>query len=176
MPGVSEYTNYPPPMETVLIILAILLLFAGLLGCVLPAIPGPPLSYAGMLLIQWAWHPFTISTLIVFGALTVLVTVLDYFIPVWGAKIFGATKYGIYGSIIGMLAGTFLTPVGMIAGLLIGAIAGDMMAGRKLTDAIGSGFGTFIGTMAGMAVKLILSGIITFMVFYKIVKWVSDKI
>jgi uncharacterized protein YqgC (DUF456 family) len=159
-------------MEAVLIILAILLLFAGLLGCVLPAIPGPPLSYVALLLVQWAWKPFGTTTLIVFAVITVIVTVLDYVIPVWGAKVFGATKQGIYGSIIGMLVGTFLTPVGMITGLLAGAILGDMYAGKKLSDAIGSGLGTFIGTMAGMVVKLILSGIMTFMVFFKIAEWV----
>src|SRR5687768_14093803 len=111
-------------METVLIILSIILLMAGLLGCVLPAIPGPPLSYAAMLLIQWAWQPFSTTTLVIFGVLMIVVTILDYLIPVWGAKIFGATKYGVWGSIIGMLIGTFLTPVGMIAGLLAGAIIG----------------------------------------------------
>ena len=162
-------------MESILIILAILLLFAGLLGCVLPAIPGPPLSFIALLLVQWAWHSFSTTTLIIWGVITIVVTILDYVIPVWGAKVFGATKYGIYGSIIGMLAGTFLTPVGMIAGLLIGAIVGDMIAGKKLSDALGSGLGTFMGTMAGMAVKLIVSGIMTFMVFYEIVNWVIDK-
>ena len=159
-------------MEAVLIILAIILLFAGLLGCVLPAIPGPPLSYVALLLVQWAWKPFGTTTLIVFAVVTLVVTVLDYVIPVWGAKVFGATKQGIYGSIIGMLVGTFLTPVGMITGLLAGAILGDMYAGKKLSDAIGSGLGTFLGTMAGMAVKLVVSGIITFMVFFKIVEWI----
>lgn len=163
-------------METVLIILAILLLLAGLLGCVLPAIPGPPLSYAGMLLVQWAWKPFSTTTLMVLAAVTILVTILDYVIPVWGAKYFGATKYGIYGSIIGMLIGTVFTPIGMIMGLLLGAIIGDILAGKKLSDALGSGIGTFIGTMAGMAVKLVVSGIITFMVFYKIVEWIALKI
>ncbi|MGE0637722.1 MAG: DUF456 domain-containing protein [Bacteroidia bacterium] len=158
-------------MEAVLIILAILLLFAGLLGCVLPAIPGPPLSYVALLLVQWAWKPFGTTTLIFFAVITIIVTVLDYIIPVWGAKVFGATKQGIYGSIIGMLVGTFLTPVGMITGLLAGAILGDMYAGKKLSDAIGSGLGTFIGTMAGMVVKLIVSGIMTFMVFFKIAEW-----
>lgn len=162
-------------METALIILAVLCLLAGLAGCVLPAIPGPPLSYSGMLLVQWAWQPFGMTSLIVFGVLTAVVTVLDYFIPMWGAKIFGATKYGIYGSIIGMLVGMFLTPIGMIAGLLLGAILGDMYAGRKFSDAFGSGLGTFLGTMAGMVVKLVVSGTITFMTFFKIVTWVAEK-
>jgi uncharacterized protein len=163
-------------METLLIVLATLCLLAGLAGCVLPAIPGPPLSYAGMLLIQWAWQPFGTATLIVFAVITVSVTVLDYFIPVWGAKIFGATKYGIWGSIIGMLAGTFFSPIGMIFGLLTGAILGDMYAGRNFSDAFKSGFGTFLGTVAGMFVKLTVSAIITFMVFYKIAGWLWDRI
>jgi len=163
-------------METVLIILAILLLFAGLLGCILPAIPGPPLSYVALLLVQWAWKPFGTGTLIVFAVITILVTILDYIIPVWGAKFFGATKQGIYGSIIGMLIGIVLTPVGMIGGLLAGAIIGDIIGGRKFSDSIGSGLGTFIGTMAGMAVKLIVSGVMTFMVFWKIAEWMVEKL
>ncbi len=162
-------------METVYIILAILLLFVGLLGCVLPALPGPPLSYAALLLVQWVLHPFGTTTLVVLAIITIVVTILDYVIPVWGAKVFGATKAGVYGSIIGMLIGTFLTPVGMIAGLLIGAIVGDMYAGRKLSDAIGSGLGTFLGTMSGIVVKLLVSGIITFMIFFKIADWILQK-
>ena len=163
-------------METLLIILAIILIFAGLLGCVLPAIPGPPLSYIAMLLVQWAWQPFSTTTLVIWGVITVVVTLLDYLIPVWGAKIFGATKYGVWGSIIGMLVGTFLTPIGMIAGLLLGAILGDMYGGKNITDAFRSGMGTFLGTIAGIIVKLIVSGIITFMVFYHIGNWVIGKL
>ena len=163
-------------MATFLIILSIILALAGLAGCILPAIPGPPLSFIAMLLVQWALHPFSTVTLFVFGAITVAVTALDYLIPVMGAKIFGATKYGVWGSIIGMLAGTFLTPVGMIAGLLLGAILGDMYGGKNIFDAMRSGMGTFLGTIAGMVLKLVVSGIITFMIFYKIVSWIASNI
>lgn len=158
-------------METILIILSILLLFAGLLGCVLPAIPGPPLSFVGMLLFHWAMDSFSFTSLLVFGVITLVVTLLDFIIPVWGAKVFGATKYGVYGSIIGMLLGIFFTPIGMIGGLLAGAILGDMYGGRKFSEAIGSGLGTFVGTMVGMAVKLVVSGIMTFMVFVEALEW-----
>lgn len=163
-------------METVLIILAIVLLFFGLLGCVLPAIPGPPLSYAGLLCFHFAMGSFTLKTLIIYGVITLIVTALDFIIPVWGAKVFGATRQGIYGSVIGMIAGIFFTPVGMIAGLLAGAIIGDMIGGRKLADAVGSGLGTFIGTVAAMAVKLIVSGIMTFMVFYKSINYLLELV
>jgi uncharacterized protein len=157
-------------MEIALVIIAVILTLAGLAGCILPAVPGPPLNFIALLLLQWAWHGFHVITLIVLGLITAIVLVLDYMIPVWGAKIFGATKYGIWGSIIGMLAGIFLTPIGMIGGLLIGAIAGDMLAGKQPLEALKSGAGTFLGTMAGMLVKLVVSGIMTFMVFYELVK------
>jgi uncharacterized protein len=158
-------------MELVLVIIAIILTLAGLAGCVLPAIPGPPLNFIGLLLLQWAWQPFSTITLVVLGIITIIVLILDYMIPVWGAKIFGATRYGIWGSIIGMLAGIFLTPIGMIMGLLLGAIIGDMLAGKKPLEALKSGAGTFLGTMAGMLVKLIVAGIMTFMAFYEIIKY-----
>ncbi len=158
-------------MELVLVIIAIILTLAGLAGCVLPAIPGPPLNFIGLLLLQWAWQPFSTITLIVLGIITIIVLILDYMIPVWGAKIFGATRYGIWGSIIGMLAGIFLTPIGMIMGLLLGAIIGDMLAGKKPLEALKSGAGTFLGTMAGMLVKLIVAGIMTFLAFYEIIKY-----
>jgi uncharacterized protein len=157
-------------MEIALVILAVLLTLAGLAGCILPAVPGPPLNFIALLLLQWAWHSYSIMTLVVLGLLTLLVLVLDYMIPVWGAKLFGATKYGIWGSIIGMLVGIFLTPIGMIGGLLLGAILGDMVAGKMPLEAMKSGAGTFLGTVAGMLVKLILSGIMTFMVFYELVR------
>lgn len=157
-------------MEVALIILSVILTLAGLAGCVLPAIPGPPLNFIALLLLQWVWHGYNTITLVILGIVTAVVLVLDYMIPVWGAKIFGATKYGIWGSIIGMLAGIFLTPIGMIGGLLIGAIVGDMLAGKKPLEALKSGAGTFLGTVAGMLVKLIVSGIMTFMVFYELIK------
>ena len=158
-------------MEIVLVIIAIVLTLVGLAGCVLPALPGPPFNFIALLLLQWAWHPFNTITLVVLGVITVIVLVLDYMIPVWGAKLFGATRYGIWGSIIGMLAGIFLTPIGMIAGLLLGAIIGDMLAGKKPLEALKSGAGTFLDTLAGMLVKLIIAGIMTFMAFYEIIKY-----
>jgi hypothetical protein len=157
-------------MEIAIVILAVILTLAGLAGCVLPAIPGPPLNFIAMLLLQWIWQPYQTLTLILLGIATVIVLVLDYMIPVWGAKIFGATKYGIWGSVIGMLVGIFFSPIGMIGGLLAGAILGDMLAGKKPLEALKSGVGTFLGTFAGMVVKLIISGVMIWMVLYDIAK------
>lgn len=118
--------------------------------------------------IQWAFHPFTATTLILFGILTLLVLVLDYLIPVWTGKKFGATRQGILGSMIGMVAGIIFTPIGMLLGTIIGAIIGDMIAGRNVPQAMRSGIATFTGTIISIGFKIALSGIMTFMVVYKI--------
>jgi uncharacterized protein YqgC (DUF456 family) len=138
----------------------------GILGCIIPGLPGTPLNYAALLLVQWRLHSVQSSTLIIYGILTVVVLVIDYVLPIWFAKKFGATKQGIWGSIIGMLIGFFFTPIGMILGMLIGAIVGDIMAGRTSGEATRSGFATFFGTLLSLGLKLAVSLAITIMVFY----------
>lgn len=117
-------------MITALIILAILFSVAGIIGCFVPGLPGTPLNYIGMLCLHWSIHSFNISTLIFYGALTLLVLAFDYLIPIWTAKKYGTTKEGIRGSIIGMIVGFFFSPVGMILGTIAGAVIGDMVAGK----------------------------------------------
>lgn len=158
-------------MVTALIIIAVLLCVIGIIGCIVPGLPGVPLNFIAMLLLQWAFQPYSIATLIVFGVLTVIITVLDYMIPVWTAKRFGATKLGIWGSVIGMIAGIFFTPIGMILGTLLGAIIGDLIAGRTATQATRAGLGSLFGTFATIGIKLMLAGGITFSVCYKIIKF-----
>ena len=144
----------------VLIILGFIVLLAGLIGCIIPAIPGPPLSYIALILLQLATHgeAFTINELIFWGIVTVIVTVLDYIIPVAGAKKYGATKLGIWGSIIGMLIGIiFFPPFGVFVGAFLGAVGGEVINGKRSPDALKSGWGVFIGTMIGIGVKLAAS-------------------
>jgi hypothetical protein len=155
-------------METLVIIAIILFTALGLLGCVLPGLPGPPLNYAALLLAQWQYQFFSVAFLVIMGILTVIVLILDYAIPVFGAKIFGATKQGVWGSIIGMVAGMFFSPLGMMGGILIGAILGDLAAGRNVRQAFVSGAGTFIGTLVGMGVKILLALVISAALFYKL--------
>ena len=156
-------------MDTLLIILAILLCIVGFIGSIIPGLPGHPLNYLAMWCIQWPLHPFTTTTLIVFGVLTVIVLVLDYLIPIWTGKKYGATRQGIIGSMIGMLLGIVFTPIGMLLGTFLGAIIGDMVAGRTTSQATRSGVATFMGTIISIGFKVALSGIMTFMVFYKLV-------
>ena len=130
-------------------------------------VPGPPLNFAGMLLVQYVQKPFETYTLIIFGILTAAILIIDYLLPVWFAKKFGATKQGIWGSIIGMFIGIFFTPVGMILGLLFGAIIGDLLSGRTSQEATRSGIATLIGTLLSVRMKLGVAGVIFTFVFYQ---------
>lgn len=138
----------------------------GIAGCLLPILPGPPLSYLGLLAIHFTTKiDFSSKFLISWGFITIFVSVMDYVIPIWGTKLFGGSKYGIWGSMLGLLAGLFFPPVGIILGPFIGAVAGEMIAGNK-DNALKAGLGSFIGFFAGIFVKLLTSLI---MLYYFIV-------
>nr|MBP6427015.1 DUF456 domain-containing protein [Bacteroidia bacterium] len=94
---------------------------------------------------------------------------LDYLIPLWTGKKFGATRQGIIGSMIGMVVGIVFTPIGMLLGTFLGAMIGDMMAGKTTSQATRSGIATFMGTIISIGFKVALSGIMTFMIIYKLV-------
>ena len=92
-----------------------------------------------------------------------LIQVLDYFIPIWGTKKFGGTKIGVWGSVIGMIVGLFFAPLGIILGPFVGAIIGELIAGKETKLAIKAGFGAFIGFLFGTIAKLIVGG---FLIYY----------
>ena len=150
-------------MDIFLISLGIILTITGILGCVLPFMPGPPLNYAAILLLHFtSGFQFSNRFLIVWAIVTVAVVVLDYIIPVWGTKKFGGSKLGVWGSVIGLIAGMFFfPPLGIIIGPFIGAFAGELIAGKNSKDALKSGFGSFVGFITGTVLKLIVSGMMT---------------
>jgi uncharacterized protein YqgC (DUF456 family) len=158
-------------MDTFLIITGILLLPAGLAGCVLPALPGPPLSYIALLLLHFTGkYQFPNKFLIIWLIITAVVVILDYLVPVWGAKKFGASKRGIWGSIIGMLLGLFIfPPIGIIGGTFLGAVIGELTSGKETGMAIKAGFGSFAGFMTGMLLKLGASGVMTWYFFKELI-------
>ncbi len=144
-------------MAISLIILGILLALAGFIGCVLPVIPGPPLSYLALIALSFArdWEPFSITFLIVMAVLMIVVMVLDYIVPVIGASKFGASKSGITLSIIGMLMGIFFFPPwGIFIGAFVGGIVGEILQGRKGKEALKVGWGIFLGNMLSIGIKL----------------------
>lgn len=169
-------------MDIFLIILGAICLLLGLIGCVAPVIPGVPLSYVGLLLlhftdrVQFSWQFLTIWAVIV-----IVIQVLDYFIPAWGTKKFGGSKYGVWGSTIGLLLGFFMGPWGIIVGPFVGAVVGELIyfnrhpqaiisgseqpasntqqvKNSNLTRALRAGFGSFVGLLTGTILKCICCG------------------
>jgi uncharacterized protein YqgC (DUF456 family) len=148
-----------------LAVLGFLLLAVGFVSCVIPILPGPVISYLALILLSLArgWDTFSVATLAVLGALAVSMTVLDNVLPVLTARKWGAGKGGIWGSIVGMIAGMFLfPPFGAILGTFAGAVIGELIAGKMTGKALQAGWGVFAGTMLSAAVKLAVSGAIAF--------------
>ncbi|OQB30732.1 MAG: hypothetical protein BWY08_00956 [Bacteroidetes bacterium ADurb.Bin174] len=154
-------------METLLIILAFILIILGILGSILPILPGVPISYVGILLLHFTEKvQFTTQFLIFWLVMVILVQVLDYLVPIWGTKKFGGSKRGIWGCAIGMVVGLFFGPWGIILGPFFGAIVGELSSGKQTQSAIKAGFGSFIGFLLGVVSKLIVGG---FLLYYAIV-------
>ena len=151
-------------MDYFLLILSIALMIVGLLGCILPVIPGPPLSFIGLLLLHYTrWAEFSVRFLFLMAALAVAVTILDYIVPIWGTKRFGGSKAGVWGAVIGMLAGIFFfPPISIIIGPLVGAILAEAIQGADARKAFTAGLGSFIGFLLGIGLKLAASVIMTF--------------
>lgn len=150
-------------MDFLLVFLGALFMIAGIVGCVLPVLPGPPLSYVGLLLLHFtARYQFSTTFLVVWAIITVAVYALDYLIPAWGTKKFGGSKRGVWGSLIGLVVGIFFfPPFGIIIGPFLGAVIGELSAGKEHSAAMRSGFGSFMGFLLGTLLKLIASGLMT---------------
>lgn len=152
-------------MMIVLIILGCIFIIVGIIGCIIPGVAGPPFSFLALILLSIAkkWEPFSVPFLILMAALTIVVTGLDYIIPAAGAKKFGASRYGFWGAVIGMIIGIiYVPPFGLIIGAFIGAFVGELLIGKQSYDALKAGWGVFMGVMLGILLKLIASGIMTF--------------
>ena len=150
-------------IDIILVILGCLLLVVGLVGCVLPVIPGPPLSYVALLLLQATrFGGFSVQFLLITAGITVVVTVIDYLLPMWGTKKWGGSRAGVVGSLIGLLVGLLFLPVGIIVGPFAGAVVGEMLSGRDTNAALRSGVGSFIGFLLGTGMKLAVGIAFTF--------------
>lgn len=150
-------------MEYLLLSLAILLILVGIVGCLLPVLPGPPLSYAGILILHFtSFADFSKNLLIILAVAAGIVTILDYFVPIWGTKKFGGSKYGTRGATIGLIIGLFFGPPGIILGPFLGAFIGEMIFKDDFKYALKAGFGSLLGFLTGVGLKLATSLTITF--------------
>lgn len=159
-------------MDVVLLILGAILIIIGLIGCMIPIIPGPPLSYAGLILMHLTSAvQFEQKFLLLWAGLVVLVTALDYMTPIWGTKRFGGTKRGTWGATIGLIIGFFIfPPIGIIIGPFAGAFIGEMTQSEDMKKAFRSGLGSLFGFLIGTGLKFVVSGFITYYFFRQLAK------
>ena len=157
----------------ILIALAILLGILGIIGSIVPGIPGPPIGWAGLLLAFFGRrmtdsdNEITLTCLMVWLAITIVVTVLDYVIPAKFTKLVGGSKAGSWGAMIGLLAGIIFTYIGMVAGCFLGALIGELAFGKKEFGAsFKSALGAFAGVMAGTGLKLITTITMMFYIIF----------
>lgn len=146
-------------MDILLIILGALCMIIGLAGCFLPVIPGPPVAYAGLLLLHFTEkNQFTTAQLLTWLFVVVLLQVLDYFIPMLGSKYSGGSRWGTRGCLIGTVAGLFFMPWGIILGPFLGAFLGELLGGRETGQALRSGLGSLLGFLFGTVLKCVVCG------------------
>ncbi|AKC87814.1 DUF456 domain-containing protein [Pseudoxanthomonas suwonensis] len=139
--------------------IAALLVLVGLAGVILPALPGLPLVFVGMLLAAWAGDFQRIGplALVVLGLLTLLSIVADFVATAAGAKRVGAGPLAVWGAALGTLVGLFFGPLGLLAGPFLGALLGELWHTRALRRATHVGLATWLGLLLGTVLKLALA-------------------
>lgn len=166
-------------MTIALIILAVALIVAGIIFCIVPGLPGPVMSYLGMIAYQFTntQDKFSTTVLLIWGVVAALAFVGDMVVPAAATKKFGGTKAGIWGGIIGTFVGMFVPiPFGIIWGPLVGAIVGDLLGGKRIVGAMKSGFGSFLGFLLATFLKIVVAVWMGMIVMVKIGGDVMDLI
>ncbi len=161
-------------MSTVIAILAVLAGIIGIAGSILPGLPGPPVSWVGLMLLYFwgngtdkAGDPMSLTFLLVWLAITIVVCIIDYVVPAYFTRVTGGSKVAGRGAIIGLIAGMFIPPVGIILGTLGGAFLAEYLVSRKSGwQSTKSAVGALLGFIFGTGIKLIASGL---MLYYIIV-------
>lgn len=168
-------------MEYLIYLLAVVFIIVGIVGDVVPGLPGVPISYAAMILLHFFTDiTYTTEALIIYGILCAVITIVDYFVPVWGTKKFGGTKAGVRGSTIGLIVGVVVLPIlgivigpfgliGILAGPFFGAYIGEKMTGVDDQLAWRSAIGSFVGFVAGTLLKVVYSLVVGFVVIKDII-------
>ncbi len=165
-------------MDIALLVLGFILMLVGILGSFLPVLPGPPVSWLGLLLLYLTkavpddWWMLGIT---LFFAL--LITVMDYVIPAMGTKKFGGSKAGMLGTVIGLLVAIFfpiLGPFGIIIWPFVGALVGELINKADQKTALKAAFGSFLGFLTGTFMKFLI-GVIYFGIFiWKAIEYSSE--
>ncbi len=155
----------------IILIISLLIMLGGLAGIVLPIIPSTPLIWAGVLIyaVCDGFESISWVLVLIFGVLTVFSVILDYFGGVIGAKKYGATRWGLIGSVIGGIAGFFMGGIiGLIFGPFFGAVLLELVFGKDFSSAFKSGIGTLVGFLGGAIAKLVIGVIIIGIFIWKV--------
>ena len=142
------------------IVLGAILLALAFIGCVVPVLPGPALAFAGLLCARGIAPHDTPSMrmLAVALAFVVVATALDYVVPALGARKFNCGKLGVFGCVVGTIIGLFFMPIGLLVGPFLGAMIGELLAGKEVRQSLKGAVGAFLGYAAGILLKLICCG------------------
>lgn len=157
-------------IDVVLTILGTALIISGIVGCILPFLPGLPLSYGGIILLHLTSKvQFLTEFLLLWGVIVAVVQILDYYIPIWGTKKLGGGTKGAWGSAIGMVFGIFfIQPWGIIFFPFAGAVIGELIDKKESKVALKAGFGAFAGFITGTVIKLIVAAMLAFYFFKEV--------
>ena len=149
-------------LDIFLVILGFIFSIAGLVGCIIPALPGTPLNFIALIFLSFAkdWEPFSTTFLIIMAVVAVTVSILDNVIPALGAKKYGAEKSSVWLALAGTMIGLFFFPPwGIFIGAFLGALLGELIHGKETKAALKAGWGVFVGTFFGIGIKLVASGV-----------------
>ena len=147
-------------MDYILLVIGLICMIVGIIGSFLPVLPGTPLSWVGLLLISFTSAvPTNYWLLSITGILMLVVTLLEYYIPAKGTKHFGGSKYGVWGTNIGIVVGLIVPiPFGVIIGPFIGAFVGELINNiNNPRGALRAAFGAFLGFLASTFISVMLS-------------------
>ena len=151
--------------DTIIYFVAFGFMIFGIIGSILPLIPGPIMSYIGLLLIHYFVDlNFTDKELFMYGIVTILVFLSDYILQFLGVKNMGGKKYALYGTMVGVVVGLFFPPFGLILGPFLGALTGAILEKNPHKNAFKIAFGALLGFVFGTIVKLSYSLYILYLV------------
>ena len=147
--------------DVAFIALGAILLLIGFVGSIIPVLPGVACAYAALWTLYPTSYALTGERLLVGGIVASVVIVLDYVVPALGAKKFECSRWGVFGCMAGTIVGLFFAPFGIILGPFLGAVAGELIAGKALSAAMRGGIGALLGFLVGVVLKFAACALFT---------------
>ena len=151
-------------MEFLILISVWILILIGFMGIFIPILPGPPISYIGVLILHFFTnYQLDESLLFLLGFIVVIITFIDYYLQIYGVEKYGGGKKATNGAIIGLIIGMFIPPLGLLVGPFFGAYIGARIEGSN-KNALRVAFGAIVGFLAGTLLKLVVNIFILYQV------------